>query len=506
MNHTVRITLLSTLLSAVPLAQAADGDLDPTFGNGGKLLLTVDPFNAPIGATLMANDVVTQPDGKIVLAGYAASGGGQSEWVVVRLNADGSYDHTFGISQNGIAYFYVFGPADNQAVGIALRPNGKIVVGGTIKDSNNNLVTPVAIQLNADGSSDTTWGNNGAVYFTPAAGTSTRTRAIVLDTVDPYALGALYLVGQHTDAASHNNFFYAGVSADGHSIVSNTFQASINPNVSESATSVAVQPGTGNIIVGGFAANVIGEVHCAAISTIIVTNPAFLTAYVYPSWGTQGLTTAPFNMAPHNNDYCDAMTLDPSGYMMLGGHGSTVQGAASYDSGITALFDNNGTLLQTTRNGLTYNVTYAFTYDGQSGNGDFNTINRLLLDPYDTKTPTFMAIGQGFDSIFFPGTTADFGLSRLWGFYGYLGIYPDVSFNGGMSNRGGFSMVDYSVCGQQTCSFTSNDRAQSGAFDAQGRLVVVGAANDPRGGTDIAIARLKPFDGIFKNGFDQPSY
>ncbi len=117
-----------------------------------------------------------------------------------------------------------------------------------------------------------------------------------------------------------------------------------------------------------------------------------------------------------------------------------------------------------------------------------------------------MAIGHGFDSIFFPGTTEDFGISRLWGFYGYLGIYPDVSFNGGMSNRGGFSMVDYSVCDQQSCSFTSNDRAQSAAFDARGRLVVVGQADDPRGGTDIAVARLKPFDGIFKNGFDQPSY
>jgi hypothetical protein len=35
---------------------------------------------------------------------------------------------------------------------------------------------------------------------------------------------------------------------------------------------------------------------------------------------------------------------------------------------------------------------------------------------------------------------------------------------------------------------------------------VVGEAGDPRGGTDIALARLKPFDGIFKNGFDQASY
>ena len=120
--------LMSLLLLTAPSAQALDGDLDPGFGSIGQLVLTVDPFNQPIGATLVANDVAIQSDGKIVIAGYGAAGG-TSEWIVVRLNANGSYDHTFGISQNGIAYFYLFGPADNQAVGIAVRPNGKIVVG-----------------------------------------------------------------------------------------------------------------------------------------------------------------------------------------------------------------------------------------------------------------------------------------------------------------------------------------------------------------------------------------
>ncbi len=156
---------LMAFLWATSAAHAVDGDLDPSFGNG-QVLLTVDPFNEPIGATLVANDVVVQPDGKTVIAGYGA-GSGTSEWIVVRLNSDGSDDQAFG--QNGIAYFYLYGPADNHASSIALRPNGKIVVGGTIHDDNNGLVTAGATQLNADGSGDTTWGNNGAVYFTPAA-------------------------------------------------------------------------------------------------------------------------------------------------------------------------------------------------------------------------------------------------------------------------------------------------------------------------------------------------
>jgi uncharacterized delta-60 repeat protein len=508
MRHLVSISvrfLFGALLAiGAYCARAADGDLDPTFGSGGQLLLPVDPFNEPIGATLVANDVVIQPDGKIVIAGYAAAS--TSEWIIARLNADGSYDHTFGSSQNGIVYYYLFGPPDNQAFSVALRTNGKIVVGGTIVDGNNGLVTAVAIQLNADGSTDTTWGNNGAVYFTPAAGASTRTRAIVLDTVDPYALGNIYLVGQYTHG-SNNDFFYAGISPDGKTQVSNSYEASLGGNFSDSATSVAVQAGTGNIIVGGFATSAAGDVDCAAISTVIITNPAFKQAYVYTSWGTAGVARVHFNMGGDNNDFCDAMTLDPSGFMMLGGHGTKVNTTSgiNYQSAITALFDSNGSVLGV-GGGTPHDDTYAFTYDGQPGNGDFNTINRLLVDRYDTQRPTFMAVGHGFDSIFFPGTTQDFGLSRLIGFDGSLGTDADPSFNGGMSNRGGFSMIDYSACGQESCSFTSNDRAQSGAFDVLGRLVVVGSADDPRGGTDIAVARLKPFNGIFKNGFDMPSY
>lgn len=493
---------MCTLLLASSLASAFDGDLDPTFGSGGKKLLTVEPFNQPIGATLVGNDMVIQPDGKIVIAGYAA--GSLSEWVVIRLNADGSYDNTFGIAGNGIVYFYE-GNVDNQAFSVALRPDGHIVVGGTILDSNNGLVTAVAIQLNSDGSSDTTWGNNGQVYFTPPAGAGTQTRAIVLDTVDQFALGTLYLVGQYTDTVGHNNFFYGGITPDGHNVVSNSFQASVNPNVSESATSVAVQPGTGNVIVGGYAANTLGEVHCAAISAVIIPNPTFPEAYLYTGWGSGGSTSVFFSMATHNNDYCDAMTLTADGFMMLGGHGSTTNGSANYDSGIMAFFDNNGTLLTTTRGGLTYPYTYAFTYDG-STNSAFNTINKLVLDRYDTKSPTFMAVGYGFDSVFFPGTTDDFGIGRLNGSDGFLGIDPDISFRGGLSSKPGFSMVAYSVCGQDSCSSTNNAYAKSAAFDAQGRLVVVGYASDLRGGTDIALARLKKFDGIFKNGFDVPSY
>ena len=51
---------------------------------------------------------------------------------------------------------------------------------------------------------------------------------------------------------------------------------------------------------------------------------------------------------------------------------------------------------------------------------------------------------------------------------------------------------------------TGDDRALSGAFHLHERLAMVGFADDPRGGTHIAIAHLGSLDGVFRNGLDAP--
>ena len=69
--------------------------------------------------------VTLQPDGRIVVAGAATSLGGR-DMAVVRLNPDGSNDNSFG--EGGRAGLD-FGAAD-EADAVALQPNGKIVVAG----------------------------------------------------------------------------------------------------------------------------------------------------------------------------------------------------------------------------------------------------------------------------------------------------------------------------------------------------------------------------------------
>src|SRR5262245_19620851 len=71
----------------MPQAES-QGALDATFGDGGKVAIEV----APIGSA--ANAVATQPDGKLVALGSANNA--SPDFAVVRFNANGTLDSSFG--------------------------------------------------------------------------------------------------------------------------------------------------------------------------------------------------------------------------------------------------------------------------------------------------------------------------------------------------------------------------------------------------------------------------
>jgi hypothetical protein len=75
------------------IAQAADGDLDPTFGTDGKVLTDFDH------STDIANAVAIQADGKLVVVGttYRDNDFSNEDFAVARYNPDGTLDKTFGV-------------------------------------------------------------------------------------------------------------------------------------------------------------------------------------------------------------------------------------------------------------------------------------------------------------------------------------------------------------------------------------------------------------------------
>jgi uncharacterized delta-60 repeat protein len=109
-------------------ARAAAGDLDTSFGVGGKVVTDVPGYTSEFGT-----DVAVQPDGKILVAGYAVSStNGTSDFAVLRYNPDGSLDTSFGIDGK---VFTDFSNSSDVAFAIALQVDGRIIVGGVTSTS-----------------------------------------------------------------------------------------------------------------------------------------------------------------------------------------------------------------------------------------------------------------------------------------------------------------------------------------------------------------------------------
>jgi len=123
LNHSLFIFGLMILffIAAFPLVHAqtaAPGDLDTTFGNGGKVTTFFGQFNG-------GEDVAVQADGKIVVAGVASLLAPGPQIAVARYNADGSLDASFGTGgriTTSVAH-------QTNATSLAIQTDGRIVVG-----------------------------------------------------------------------------------------------------------------------------------------------------------------------------------------------------------------------------------------------------------------------------------------------------------------------------------------------------------------------------------------
>lgn len=122
-----------------------DGTLDTTFGSGGKVMTS-------FGQTGRIEAVALQKDQKIVAAGWSFVTGGQ-DFAVARYNANGSLDASFG-DGGRVTTDFTTGDEGNAVV---IQPDSKIVVAG------QTLGKLVLIRYQADGSLDPSFGSFGRV-------------------------------------------------------------------------------------------------------------------------------------------------------------------------------------------------------------------------------------------------------------------------------------------------------------------------------------------------------
>ncbi len=125
------------------------GDADPTFGDAGKRVFTQSPWPS---ASLYVGNSTRQADGKFLFGGYCLNCPDTYRAVVLRVSANGEPDPTFGT--NGWASIPVEGQPRFNA--IATDPEGRIVLAGYRVAITPNR--PVLVRFTPSGQADASFG------------------------------------------------------------------------------------------------------------------------------------------------------------------------------------------------------------------------------------------------------------------------------------------------------------------------------------------------------------
>ncbi len=124
-----------------------DGTLDPSF----------DPGTGGGTSSAGLQDMLLQPDGKVLIGGTFTTYNGTARNRIARINADGTLDNLFTVGTG----------ADGSVSAVALQADGKVLIGGTFTSYNGTPCNRIA-RLNSNGTIDPTslpgTGLNGSVY------------------------------------------------------------------------------------------------------------------------------------------------------------------------------------------------------------------------------------------------------------------------------------------------------------------------------------------------------
>lgn len=144
----------------------SSGALDTNFGSGGRV-------NFELGSSEVADSMLIQSTGKLIIAGGTTLNGAQ-QFLVARFNTTGTLDTTFG--SNGYTLTAIGEGAVANGVGLQVS-SGKIILAGTAV-INGQPVFATA-RYNVGGSLDLTFGTSGVV--TTAIGVNAVVNAVAVD-------------------------------------------------------------------------------------------------------------------------------------------------------------------------------------------------------------------------------------------------------------------------------------------------------------------------------------
>jgi uncharacterized delta-60 repeat protein len=166
-------------------SQAGNVAITSFLADGSDSIATVS------GASGVARALARQSDGKFILAGYTPpySNATSSMVLVERRLSNLQLDTTFGVGGRTTVAVGVL----DHAAGVAVAPDGKIVVAGDTKATANADEDVFVLRLLASGALDTTFGTGGRVVTALGTGSSDKGRAVAID-----ASGRILVAGSTT--------------------------------------------------------------------------------------------------------------------------------------------------------------------------------------------------------------------------------------------------------------------------------------------------------------------
>ncbi|CAN5290131.1 hypothetical protein BH20ACT13_BH20ACT13_14770 [soil metagenome] len=284
---------------------APDGSLDTTFDGDGKV--TTD-----FGGSDSVSALVVQPDGKIVAAGGTA-GANPADIAIARYNPDGSLDMTFD-GDGKVTTDFGLGLIESAA-DVAIQTDGKLVVAGV---HGEGLQSDFALaRYNPDGSLDASFGTGGKVVTSFNAGHDSASALVVQRD------------GRIVAAGSSGDFALARYNADG--TVDSTFDGDgkvvIDFGGTDFARDLALQA-DGKLVVAGSTdppdTNGIVEPDFALARLNVdgSLDTQGLDPHMDAPFGTGGKVTTDFGGA---RDEMTALAIEPGGNIVAAG--SSLNGA-----------------------------------------------------------------------------------------------------------------------------------------------------------------------------------
>ena len=265
------------------------GALDGGFGTGG----IVETVLGTGGASATA--VALQPDGKIVVAGSYGNGPSDSQFAVVRYEADGTLDATFGTG--GIVT--VGGPTDENGRGVAVQSDGKLVVVGT--QWTGTAYTFALARFETDGTLDATFGTGGWV-----TGSGTEAEEVLIQP-DGKLVVVGYKINVNRDFAiaryEMDGTLDAGFGTGGMTTTSMSFY--------HDQASALVRQADGGFVVGGWTYN--GANTDRSLVLVRYDSAGTLDA----GFGTAGVST---KVSGADFDVSVGLVEQPDGKLIMGGH------------------------------------------------------------------------------------------------------------------------------------------------------------------------------------------